>query len=88
MLHCTTGNGDHVHIPLLGPPSRLFDIFGSAIAAAGAADVNRHPRARDLRRLGIDPDQYRTIPPLRRPGDRARSCRATTSFDILALGRR
>lgn len=47
--------------PFSGRLLGLFDVFGSAIAAAGAADSNRQPRARDLRRLGIDPDQYRGI---------------------------
>lgn len=39
----------------------LFDIFGSAIAAASAVDARRQPKARDLRALGIDPEQFRKI---------------------------
>ncbi|HEV7253237.1 MAG TPA: hypothetical protein VGN97_09060 [Mesorhizobium sp.] len=39
----------------------LFDLFGSAIAVAGAADNGHRPKARDLRRLGIDPAQWGRI---------------------------
>lgn len=39
----------------------LLDIFGSAVAAAAATESGRAPRARDLRKLGIDPQQFRRI---------------------------
>lgn len=39
----------------------LFDIFGSAIAAASAVEARRQPKARDLRTLGIDPERFRQI---------------------------
>lgn len=39
----------------------FIDIFGSAVAAASASEAGRQPRARDLRRLGIDPEQFGRI---------------------------
>ncbi|GLS31620.1 hypothetical protein SAMN04488498_102220 [Mesorhizobium albiziae] len=39
----------------------FFEIVGSAIAAAAAANNGRSPRNRDLRVLGIDPAQYHSI---------------------------
>ena len=39
----------------------FMSIFGSAIAAASAINHGRQPHARDLRGLGIDPQQFRTI---------------------------
>lgn len=41
--------------------SGFFDIVGSAIAAAAAANNGRKPRNRDLRILGIDPAQFHDI---------------------------
>jgi hypothetical protein len=44
--------------------SRILDLlstFGSAVAAASASSQGRQPRARDLRALGIDPEQFRKI---------------------------
>lgn len=41
--------------------AQLFDILGSAVAAAAAEDRGQAPRARDLRNLGIDPATYRNI---------------------------
>ena len=44
--------------------SRILDIFdgiGAAFAAAGAVRNRRQPDARDLRRLGIDPEQFARI---------------------------
>lgn len=39
----------------------LLDIFGSAIHAATAVDNRRAPHSHDLKRLGIDPNQFRDI---------------------------
>jgi hypothetical protein len=39
----------------------FFDIFGSAVAASSAVRNGRQPQARDLRTLGIDPEQYSRI---------------------------
>jgi hypothetical protein len=39
----------------------LLDIFGSAIHASTAVDNRRAPHPRDLKRLGIDPNQFRDI---------------------------
>ena len=41
--------------------SDFFVAFGSAVAVSSAVEGNRKPRAIDLRRLGIDPEQFRTI---------------------------
>jgi hypothetical protein len=41
--------------------SGFFDIIGSAIAAAAATNNGRKPRNRDLRILGIDPEQFHRI---------------------------
>ncbi len=39
----------------------IFGVIGSAIAVASASEAGRKPRARDLQRLGIDPDQFGRI---------------------------
>lgn len=39
----------------------FFDIMGSAIAVSAATREYRSPRDADLRRLGIDPVQFREI---------------------------
>ena len=39
----------------------LFSMFGAANAAAAATHEHRNPRARDLRALGIKPEQFRAI---------------------------
>ncbi|MEQ1954082.1 hypothetical protein [Mesorhizobium sp. CN2-181] len=39
----------------------FIEIFGSAVAAASAVERGRQPAARDLRTLGIDPEQFRRI---------------------------
>ncbi len=39
----------------------FFDIFSAAITAATATDNRRAPNPRDLKRLGIDPHQFREI---------------------------
>ena len=39
----------------------LFSMFGAANAAAAATHEHRTPRGRDLRALGINPEQFRTI---------------------------
>lgn len=39
----------------------LFSMFGAANAAAAATQESRIPSARDLRTLGIEPRQFRTI---------------------------
>lgn len=41
--------------------SEFFGIFASATAAAAAIENGRPARARDLRRLGIDPEAFRSI---------------------------
>ena len=39
----------------------LFSMFGAANAAAAATHEHRNPSARDLRALGIKPEQFRAI---------------------------
>ena len=39
----------------------FVDMIGSAINVAGAVEGRRNPRSRDLKKLGIDPAQFRTI---------------------------
>jgi hypothetical protein len=39
----------------------FFQVLGNAIAAASAVSHGRQPRARDLRGLGIDAEQFRKI---------------------------
>lgn len=39
----------------------LFNMFGAANAAAAATHEHRNPSARDLRALGIKPEQFRAI---------------------------
>jgi hypothetical protein len=41
--------------------NEMFGALGSAIAVASATEQGRQPRAHDLRRLGINPEQYRGI---------------------------
>ena len=41
--------------------SEVFSLIGSAIATAAAVESARQPRARDLKALGIDPEQFRQI---------------------------
>lgn len=44
--------------------NRIYDlvsVFGSAVAAASAVSGGYQPRSRDLRTLGIDPEQFRKI---------------------------
>jgi hypothetical protein len=41
--------------------SNFIQAFGSAVAAASAVERGRTPSARDLRNLGIDPEQFRGI---------------------------
>ena len=36
-------------------------MFGSAVSASSSVRIGRQPKARDLRTLGIDPDQFRAI---------------------------
>lgn len=49
---------------LIGRIGAVFGAFGSAVAAASAVEAGRTPRARDLKRLGIDSEDYHAI---RRP---------------------
>lgn len=47
----------------MGKPVRsrftdLFSAFGSAIAVSAAVERGARPESRDLRRLGIDPEQF------------------------------
>lgn len=46
---------------LIGRVGGFFDIIGSAAAVAGAVENGRSPKARHLKTLGIDPDQFRSI---------------------------
>ena len=46
---------------LLAHAGSFFAILGAASAAAGAVEVHRAPRARDLRTLGIDPAAFKNI---------------------------
>lgn len=39
----------------------VFELVGSAAAAANAVENGRAPQARDLHRLGIDARQFRSI---------------------------
>jgi hypothetical protein len=39
----------------------LFNLIGSALAVAAAVESGRAPRNRDLRGLGIEPEQFRKI---------------------------
>lgn len=39
----------------------VFDVFGSAAAAAAAVESGGSPKARDLRTLGIDAGAFRSI---------------------------
>lgn len=41
--------------------SSFFSIFGSAVAAGAAVERGAQPQGRDLRRLGIDPEQFGRI---------------------------
>lgn len=38
--------------------NNFFDLIGSAYSVSAAARENRKARPEDLRRLGIDPDQF------------------------------
>ena len=40
----------------------IADTIGSIIAASAAAEAGRAPRARDLRRIGIDPAAFHRLP--------------------------
>lgn len=40
---------------------RIVTLLGDAIAAASAVSHGRQPQAANLRGLGIDPDQFRSI---------------------------
>lgn len=39
----------------------FIDFVGSAAAVAGAVEGGRQPKARDLKTLGIDAEQFRSI---------------------------
>ena len=39
----------------------FFNIMGSAISAAAAYETGSRPKARDLRRLGIDPTRFNNV---------------------------
>jgi len=39
----------------------LVGSIGSAINVSNAVEARRMPRSRDLRRLGIDPEQFKTL---------------------------
>lgn len=41
--------------------SEILQIMGDALATAAAVRQGRQPRARNLRGLGIDPEQFRQI---------------------------
>ena len=41
--------------------SEVLQIMGDALAAAAAVRQGRQPAARNLRGLGIDPEQFRQI---------------------------
>lgn len=41
--------------------AELISVFGNAVAASSAVSHGRQPNARDLRALGIEPAQFRTI---------------------------
>jgi hypothetical protein len=39
----------------------FLDMIGSAVAVSRAVEASKQPRAADLRRLGIDPANFRRI---------------------------
>lgn len=39
----------------------FFDLLGSAAAVSAAVENRRHPQAADLKRLGIDPERFRSV---------------------------
>lgn len=39
----------------------FFGVFASAAAASAAVERGVQPQSRDLRKLGIDPEQFRRI---------------------------
>jgi len=41
--------------------NEVFGSLSSAVSVAAAIEGRRKPRAHDLRRLGIDPDQFNGI---------------------------
>lgn len=41
--------------------SEVLNTMGNALATVAALHSNRHPDARNLRLLGIDPDEFRKI---------------------------
>jgi len=46
---------------VIGRIGAIFGTFGSAAAAAAALNAGQTPRVRDLKRLGIDADAFRSI---------------------------
>ncbi|MBZ9656654.1 hypothetical protein [Phyllobacterium lublinensis] len=47
----------HIHSRI----GQFFTMLGSAVAVASATRLGEQPAASDLRALGIDPVQFRTI---------------------------
>lgn len=41
--------------------TRIVELFTDAIAAAAAVETGHQPRAKNLKGLGIDPEQFRKI---------------------------
>lgn len=46
---------------LIGRIGGFIDIFGSAVAVTGALQGGRQPKANDLKALGIEPAQFRSM---------------------------
>lgn len=47
--------------PTFSSLAGLIDVIGSAIAASAAVEGGRRPKAGDLTRLGIEPQQFYRI---------------------------
>jgi len=56
-----TEKGAPVSIKKRSVLAEFVNVFGNAVAAASAVSHGRQPKARDLRALGIDPAQFRSI---------------------------
>ncbi len=51
----------HHNKSLFARIGNVFDVLGSAAAAASAVQSGRMPQSKHLRTLGIDPEAFRSI---------------------------